>query len=480
MDGSGTAPRTGDLLIRNGLIAHLGVVNPDTLDVGRIVEAAGLVVAPGFIDLHAHGDPASTPRFENFLAMGVTTIVLGQDGSGPEVAALAGTLAAAKGAQPGVNVAYLVGHNTLRAEAGVGFAAPSPAGSDRMANLVADAMEAGAFGLSLGLEYDPGRRADLDELVAIAEPIARWDGIVMSHMRNEDVDAIEASLRELLEQGARSGARVHASHLKIVLGRDPARAKSLLTFLDAARQEGLQVTADVYPYVASFTGLSILFPDWARPPHDYPAVAAHRRDELAAHLRGRVEDRGGPAGTLFGSGPWSGRTLAEAAAETGRPFEELLVDLGPGGARAAYFVMDEEVMATFLLDPHVAVASDGSPTMGHPRGYGTFPRVLRRYVLEEARLPLEEAIRKMTGLPASILRLDDPERAELLRGRLEEGWAADVVVLDPEAIRDRADYLAPHRLAEGVAWSWVNGELAWTGEGPAEGPGHGEALRPRR
>ncbi len=480
VDGTGASSRIGDLLLDGGRIAHIGTVDPDTLEIGRIIEAEGLLVAPGFIDLHAHGDPVSTPGFENFLAMGVTTIVLGQDGTGPEVATLPATFQAADDARPGVNVAYLVGHNTLRAEAGVGFAASSSSGSTRMAALVAEAMEAGAFGLSLGLEYDPGRHAGLDELVAIAEPVARSGGVVMSHMRNEDVDAIEASVRELLEQGARSGARVHASHLKIVLGRDPAQARAILSLLEEARREGVEVTADVYPYLASFTGLSILFPDWARPPHDYQSVAAQRREELAAYLRRRVEDRGGPAGTLFGTGPWSGRTLEEAATETGRAFEEILVELGPAGARAAYFVMDEAVMATFLLDPHVAVASDGGPTMAHPRGYGTFPRVLRRYALDEERLTLEEGIRKMTGLPASILGLDRPERVELPRGRLEAGWAADVIVLDPEAIGDRADYLAPHRLANGVARSWVNGELAWTHEGPTEGRGHGRALRARR
>ena len=200
----------------------------------------------------------------------------------------------------------------------------------------------------------------------------------MSHMRNEDADQIGASLAELIEQGRLSGARVHASHIKIVLGNDPAQARDLLEAMESARRDGVTVTADLYPYTAAFASLSILFPDWARPPNDYQAVVRERRAELAAYLRVRVDNRNGPDATLFGSGPWSGRTLAEVARELGRPFEEVLVDLGPGGGQAAYFVMNEEVMATLLAGPHVAVASDGSPTMSHPRGYGTFPRVIRR------------------------------------------------------------------------------------------------------
>jgi N-acyl-D-amino-acid deacylase len=477
VDGSGAPGRVADLLFKEGRVAHVGGVDPDTLDVAQSYDARGLVVAPGFIDAHAHGDPLATPRFPNFLAMGVTTILLGQDGGSPEAATLGAHLDAVEAARPSVNVAYLLGHNTIRRESGVEYRDPGSDGLARMAELVERGLEAGAFGLSTGLEYDPGIRAGMDELVAVANPVAARGGVVMSHMRNEDADQVEASLAELLEQGRRSGARVHASHLKVVLGDDPEQATRILRAMDAARAEGIGVTADVYPYTASFTGISILFPEWARPPHDYRAVVRERRAELADYLRERVEARNGPEATLFGSGALSGRTLAEVADEARQPFEQVLVDLGPSGARAAYFVMDEAVMESFLKDPNVVVSSDGSPTMAHPRGYGSFSRILREHVAEKGLLELEEAIRKMSGLTASIVGLDDPDRVDVPRGQIRAGWAADIVVFDVAEVRDQADFENPHRLSEGMRDIWVNGARAWIDGASAEGPGHGRALR---
>ncbi len=483
VDGTGAPVRPTDLLLKNGRIAHLGEVDADTLEVAERFDARGLVVAPGFIDAHAHGSPLDSPTFSNFLAMGVTTILLGQDGGGPAARSLADHLDMVDEARPSVNVAYLLGHNALRRESGVEYDDPSPEASERLAELVALGMDQGAFGLSTGLEYDPGTQADLDELAAIARPVAERDGVVMSHMRNEDADQVEASVAELLEQGHRSGAHVHASHLKVVLGSDPGQARRILEQMAEARDEGLQVTADVYPYVASFTGTAILFPDWARPPNVYDQVVRERRDELLDHLRERVEGRNGPDATLFGSGELAdfgdlgGSTLAEVAEATGRPFPEILLEIGPSGARAAYFVMDEAVMTTFLTDLHVVVSSDGSPTMQHPRGYGAFARVLRQYVVEEELLGLEEAVRKMSGLTARITGLDDPERVEVPRGVLQPGWAADVAVFELEAVRDRATYEAPHQTAEGMRGVWVNGRRAWDGAGLMPGPGHGRALR---
>lgn len=461
VDGTGEPGRAADILVRDRRIAFIGRVDPDTVDVRQHYDAHGLVVAPGFIDAHAHGDPTGDGAFENFLAMGVTTLVMGQDGGGPAAASLADHLNAVDDARPGVNIAYLVGHNTIRRESGVEHGAPGPDGLRRMVRLVERGLEAGAFGLSTGLEYDPGGRADADELAAIAVPVAARRGVVMSHMRSEDADRVEAALAELIEQGRRSGARVHASHLKVVLGDDPAQAERLIDLMAAARAEGIGVTGDVYPYTASFTGLAILFPEWARPPHVYADVVRDRRDELADHLRRRVESRNGPEATLLGTGPWAGRTLADVAAEQGRPFEDILIELGPGGASAAYFVVDEAVMRRFLRDPYVAVSSDGSPTMLHPRGHGAFARVIRRYVVEEGMLTIEEAVRKMSGLTAAVVGLDDPDRVQLPRGQLREGWAADLSVFDPAGVRDRAGYDDPHQLAEGFRAVWVGGRIAW-------------------
>jgi N-acyl-D-amino-acid deacylase len=480
VDGSGEAAWAGGLLAVDGQIVYVGPLDPDTLAAeladAEIIDAEGRVLAPGFIDAHAHGDPLETPGFPNFLAQGVTTIVLGMDGGSPPAGELAGVMAATERLGPWTNVAWLAGHGTLRQESPLGFGAPTAEGLEALAALVSQALDAGALGVSTGLEYDSGRPATADELARVGQEVARRGGIVSSHMRNEDADQVEASLAELIEQGRRSGARVHASHLKAVLSSDPALADRVLGLMDAARAEGLEVSADVYPYTASFTGIGILFPDWARPPASYEAAVAGRRDELLAHLRARVESRNGPGATLFGSGPWAGRTLEEAAAAAGVPFEELLLELGPSGARAAYFVMDDAIMSRFLLDPHTVVSSDGSPGMAHPRGYGAFARMLRRFVAEEGALPLEEAVRKMSGLTADLFRISDPAYVGVPRGYLRPGFAADFVVFDLERIADTADFENPHRLAEGLHGAWVNGTRAWgggiaPGAGTAAGPG---------
>jgi N-acyl-D-amino-acid deacylase len=225
----------------------------------------------------------------------------------------------------------------------------------------------------------------------------------------------------------------------------------------------MEVSADLYPYTASYTGLSILFPDWARGGADYASVVRSRRQELAAYLRERIEARNGPGATLFGTGPYAGRTLAEASTATGRPFEELLIELGPSGARAAYFVMDDAWMRTFLLDPHTVIASDGSPSMEHPRGYGSFARVIRRFVVEEGSLSIEEAVAKMSGRTAALLGLSDPARQEVPRGLIRPAFAADLILFEPANITDPADFEAPHQLARGMDEVWVNGVLVWEG-----------------
>jgi N-acyl-D-amino-acid deacylase len=349
-----------------------------------------------------------------------------------------------------------------------------------MRELVSLGLDVGAFGLSTGLEYDPGSRAGIEELAAIAGPVAAAGGVVTSHLRSEDADRVEAALEELIEQGRRSGARVHVAHIKVVLGRDTALADRLLEAITTARATGVEVSADIYPYTASFTGLSILFPDWARPPADYATVVRQRRQELAGYLRDRVGSRNGPGATLFGTGPFAGRTLAEVATDRGAPFEEVLIDLGPGGGSAAYFVMDDAVMRRLLLDPRVVISSDGSPSMLHPRGHGSFAAVVRRFVVEERALSLEEAVHRMSGATAAIYRLDDPSVSDPPRGRIREGWAADLVAFSPDDVRDTADFEHPHRLATGFRAVWVNGRRAWSADGPVPDAGAGTALRARR
>lgn len=464
LDGSGAPARRAELLIRDGVIRQ--ILSPEEPELSslrnsarRVIDANGRMVTPGFIDLHSHGDPSGTPRFENFLSMGVTTISLGLDGSSPGGADVAGWMEQVGRQGTGPNILHLTGHGTLRTLAAAPASAPLPEDVLRNMNRILEAaLDAGSFGLSLGLEYIPGRFAGMEELVSLARTVASREGVIMSHMRSEDDDRMEESVRELLEQGRLSGAHVHVSHIKSVYARRSERADAILELLREARREGIRVTADLYPYTASYTGIGILFPEWALPPHSYDEALRTRREELAEHLRQRVQSRNGPQATLFGTAPWAGMTLTEMSDSLGKPFEEVLMDeIGPRGASAAYFVMNEEVMRRFMLDPMVMISSDGSPTMRHPRGYGSFARIIHRYVRQEGLLGLEEAVRKMSALPAATLGLDDPARAGTPRGRIETGFAADLLIFDPNRVRDRATFEEPHLPAEGFDYVIVNG-----------------------
>ena len=481
VDGTGSPARTGGILVHAGRIYHVGPVDPDTLSARDVVDGGGKILAPGFIDPHAHGDALETPGFQNFLAQGVTTIFLGKDGSSPLPGELARVMDEIDALGPWVHVGWFVGHGSLRVASPSGYGSSTPESMAWMEAALEEGFKAGALGLSLGLEYDGGRGADAEELARLGSVVARHDGVVSSHMRNEDADQVELALEELLEQGRRSGARVHVSHLKIVLGNDVAQADGMLARMAEARQTGIRVSADVYPYTASFTGLSILFPDWARPPADYDEAVRTRGDALRTHLRERVLSRNGPEATLLASGVWRGQTLAQVAEQEGVPFEEILVGLGPSGARAAYFVMNDAVMRRFLTDPHVLVSTDGSPTMLHPRGYGSFAWVLETLVMREGLLSLEEAVRKMTGATAARFHLSDPTRMSVPRGVLRPGFAADLVLFDPSAVRAMATFEAPHALALGMAGVWVSGvRVLQEGHplpGMTEGKGPGGALR---
>ncbi|WP_340104645.1 N-acyl-D-amino-acid deacylase family protein [Rhodohalobacter sp. 8-1] len=460
VDGSGADAFEGSILIHNGLIEEVGSVDTTNRSFSQILNAEGRVVSPGFIDTHSHGNPLETPRFNNFLSMGVTTISLGQDGSSPGTGDVSAWMDRIDSVGTGPNVVHFIGHNSVRRFVN----APREENLDstriaEMQELVAAAMADGSFGLTTGLEYDHGSFAGLQELIALAEPVAEAGGVVMSHMRNEDEDAIAESVAELVNQGLASGANVHASHLKIVYGNDPQQAEDVLSIMQDARvNEGLRITADLYPYTASYTGIGIVFPDWALPPNNYEQVVENRRVELEEYLNYRIGLRNGPEATLFGTEPYAGKTLEEVADSLGKSFADVLIDdIGPNGASAAYFVMDEEVMARFLINPFVMVSSDGSPTMRHPRGYGSFAKIIRRFVNEEPLLTLEQAIYKMSGLPAETLGLANRNAVDTPRGLIREGFSADILIFDPANVRDMATFENPHTYAEGFDWVFVNG-----------------------
>ncbi len=455
IDGTCAAGKKANLYVSDGRIVAITPVG-DRRAATREIDASGLVVTPGFIDTHAHGDPIRTPEFGNFLSMGVTTICLGQDGESPEDPAE--WFQSVGKVELGPNLALFAGHGTARNAVGIGNNAhPTPPQIEAMAQWVRGAMSNGCLGLTTGLEYQPGSFADLDELVAVARPVAAAGGVLMSHLRSEDDDAIQTALAELLEQGRQSHCAVHVSHLKVTYGHGAARAERLLSQMAEARGAGMRVTADIYPYLASYTGIGIVFPDWAKPPHDYGHVVDTRRDELAAYLRQRIKLRNGPEATLLATAPWTGKTLAEVAEQLDRPFEDVLMDEMPPGSdvKAAYFVMDADLQDRLLVDPNVMICSDGSPTMRHPRGYGAFAKIICEFVVQRKILPLEEAIYKMTGLPAATIGLDQDGR-----GQIKEGFAADILVFDPQQVRDHATFEDPYQFATGFQWVIVNGKVA--------------------
>ena len=474
VDGTGAAPRASDVLVLGDAIAAVGRVAPDAARGLRVVEGGGRVLAPGFIDLHAHGDPLQV-AYTPFLAMGVTTVVLGQDGGSPalegaarDAGSLAAWMDAVAAATPDINVATLSGHGALRRRAGIddGIRRPGDAQLDRLRRVLEGDLRAGAFGLSTGLEYVPGRYAEMRELTALGPVVAGVDGVAMSHMRSEDAEDVRASILELLQ--AAGPARAHVSHLKMVYGRGRQTAEDLLAFLGGLRGTGNVPTADAYPYEASYTGVAILFPEWALPPNDYAAVSAARGEELRAWLQARMEKRNGPGALLFGTGPHAGRTLEQVARAQGRPWVEVLVETGPEGGQAAHFVMDRALQDGLLLAPFVAVASDGSPGGSHPRGAGTFARWIEEFVVRGNHVPIDEAVRKATSLPAAILGLRD-------RGVVRVGAKADLVLFDPTRVHARADYVDPTAMAEGFDLVLVNGRPAF--EGGEAGVRAGRMLR---
>lgn len=473
LDGLGNAATAVDLFIRDGEIVLIDdfetLSRNNPIEIGQRIDASDRIVAPGFIDVHSHGDPLQTPEFENFLAQGVTTITLGQDGDSPATENIAQWMQQVEAQGIGVNLAMFVGHGTLRDLAGIGREpAPDAESMQRMLEMLDSNLKV-TFGLSTGLEYNPGLNASAEELLALAEVVGRNDRVIMSHMRNEDDDQIEASMAELIAQG--EFARVHIAHMKSVYGRGAARAEELLALMQEARDRGYEITADVYPYNASYTGIGILFPVWAKTQEQFEAAMPERREELAEYLRNRVTLRNGPEATLLGTDPYTGKTLADLERELEMPFEDILIDvIGPQGASGAYFVMNDALQSRLLEDPFVGVSSDGSPTGFHPRGHGTFAKIIEEYVVKRQAISLDEAVRKMTSFAAQALGIED-------RGSLEVGKAADIVVFDPAAVRATATYPEPLQLATGFDAVLVNGKLAFH-NGVLQSGFNGEVLRP--
>lgn len=472
LDGTGAAGVRADVAIVGNRIVRVSSSPLNPADARRVIDATGLTVVPGFIDLHAHLEPLlQLPGAESHVRQGVTLALGGPDGGGPWP--FGAYLDSADRAGLGINVAFLTGHNTIRKEVmGTENRAPTGAELARMRTMVAQAMNEGAFGLSTGLRYVPGYYSNVDEVVALSVEAAKRGGIYTSHLREEGVGLL-AGVAEALEIGRRASIPVVLTHHKAI-GR-AAWGKSVITLgmVDSARKAGTDVMIDQYPFTASFTGLDVLVPPWA-----LAGGAAELRRRLESPAlkdsitRGIIDlvlnDRGG--GDLhrvqFAIVTWDrslqGRTLHDWAVQRGMPSTPesaatlILEGVLKGGAGMVYHVIDEADVRRIMAHPQTMIASDGRLTklgdgVPHPRNYGTFPRVLGRYVRDEHVLTLEQAVHKMTGMPAARLNLRD-------RGCLRAGCVADVTIFNAATVKDVGTFTDPHHYPEGIPWVLVNGE----------------------
>jgi N-acyl-D-amino-acid deacylase len=474
VDGTGSPARAADVGIVNGRVAAIGDLS--TAKAAATIDAQGHVVAPGFIDVHTHADEiAQHPLAEHFARMGVTTVIAGNCGGSAEN--IAASLRAIEGTRVSINYATLFGHNTVRrAVMGTERRPPTPAELAKMQALVDQAMRDGAVGFSTGLQYVPGTYADHAEIVALARAAAAHGGVYATHMRNEGTE-LEASVKEALDVGEAARMAVEISHLKVDAPSRWGASQKALALIDAARSRGLRVAADVYLYDAASSTLGIRFPSWVLEGGqdsingrlDDEATWARIKEEMKKLIRERgIENYSFARIASYRADPsLNGLSIPEAARKVlGKDDIESQLEmmrrmLRAGGASMVYQFMAEDDIGHILRHPHVAIASDsGLNVMGegvpHPRGYGNTARALGRYVREMKVVPLEEAIRKMTSLPADHFGFRD-------RGRLSVGHAADVVVFDPRRVVDRATYEQPHRYPDGIKAVLVNGVVVVDG-----------------
>jgi N-acyl-D-amino-acid deacylase len=461
IDGSGSPSREADVRIEGDRIAAVGALQPREGE--RVIEAAGLALAPGFIDTHSHHDRGleTEPDALAMVSQGVTTIVAGQDGSGID---LAKRFAALEARPASVNLALFAGHGSIRRRVmGDDFKRPATAAEvDRMKALVKAEMDAGALGLSTGLEYDPGIYSTRAEVVALAQAAADAGGRYMSHVRSEDRDFWDA-IDEIVTIGRVTGMPVQISHVKLGMHDLWGQAGKLIAVLDKARASGVTLTADIYPYTYWQSNLGVL----------YPKRNFADRAETAFVLA-HMALPGDIIFNAFAAHPdYVGKTLAEIAGMRKATPAQALMDLlaEPDGEDAGIVAkgMSEADVERLAQWPFANICSDGMSRGLHPRGFGSFAKVLGPYVRDRKLFPLEEAVRKMTSLAATSAGLPG-------RGRIEPGYAADLVLFDAATVADRADFGRAQAQAVGVRTVWVNGQIVFQ-DGTTTGVHAGRVLR---
>jgi N-acyl-D-amino-acid deacylase len=469
VDGTGSPGRRASVRIDRDRVVAVGDLEPGASEM--VIDASGLVLAPGFIDTHSHGDDEifEHPDAMAAVSQGITTLVGGQDGGSAHP--LADYFARLERSPAAVNVASYVGHGTLRRLVmGEDFRRPARADElEKMRERIGKDLDAGALGLSTGLEYDPGIYSTQEELIELAKVAAAAGGRYISHIRSEDRYFWEA-IEEILAIGQKARVPVQISHLKLAMRGLWGQAERLRARLDEARAAGVEVTADVYPYLYWQSTLTVLFP---------------RRDfDNREEARFVLSEISTPDGLLMGKfepePSYVGKTLAEIAAlrrqdpattlmEMIRAAESLRAQGRQDVESVIGTSMSEPDLERVIVWPHTNICTDGQLEGRHPRGFGAFPRVLGRYVRERKLMSLEEAIRKMTSLSASHMGFRD-------RGTVKPGMAADLVLLDPATVLDRSTTHEPQALSVGIEKVWVNGELVYE-KGQVTGKRPGRVLR---
>lgn len=444
VDGTGSPEFQGDVLVAGDAIVAVGESLEE--DATRIVECRGRVLAPGFIDLHNHSVEGllQEPTAKSLVSQGITTILLGADGRSPFPPA--SYMHKIEETGTAVHVGLMVGHGTLRRMVMGDQYQRSADDSEleAMAGLLEVGLEQGAFGMSAGLEYDPGFFSSTAELIALASRLPAHRGFYMPHVRDEEEEILEA-LEESVEIARRSEAPVHISHLKLGNQSVSGRTEEALEILNRAREEGIDVTADVYPYAAWASTIAVLIPS--------------RRYEDLNEIREGFKRAGGASNIIITryepNSHWEFKSVQEIAQEGDRTPEEVFLEIWRnGGASIIGHTMTWDDVKAFYLWPSTMVASDGGLDSRHPRKAGTFTRVLARLVREDPLLTLEEAIHKMTGMPAARLGLAD-------RGRIASGFRADLVLFASKTVEDRATFENPDALSVGIDLTLVDGVPVW-------------------
>ncbi len=474
VDGTGNPWYYGSIAVKDGKIAKIG--NFDFVGAKKVIDAKNQIVAPGFIDVHAHTENIySNPSAENFIRMGVTSLVTGNcGGSSNDIGEFLGKI---NDTPLAINIATLIGHNTVRrAIVGLDARDPSPDEQQKMNALVEKAMREGAVGLSTGLIYVPGTYSKTPEVVELAKAASKYKGIYASHIRDEGTKVIDA-INEAINIGKEANMPVEISHFKISSKALWGESDKTIGLVKAARERGLQVTVDQYSYTASSTSLDARMPSWAiaggRDEGRKRLADSETRKRVVKDLkedlkRKKFKDLSFAYVASYKPNPeFNGKNIAEitktirGSKKLDAQIEQMFEMYEKGGAQMVYRVMSEDDVQNIIRQPFTMIAADsGVRDFGegipHPRGYGNNARVLARYVRELKTISLEDAIRKMTSLPAQTFGFND-------RGLLKEGMAADIVIFDENTISDKATFEEPHQYATGFQTVIVNGEIVFNG-----------------